>query len=104
MEAERDVITMLKIEFMKDKLGENYEGIITGVLQFGFFVQLRDLFVEGLVHVSSLTDDYYQYVEKQHCLRGERKKQSYRIGDTVRVQVDRVDPVRKRIDFSLAKE
>ncbi len=103
MEAERDVITMLKLEFMKDKVGENYEGIITGVLQFGFFVQLRDLFVEGLVHVSSLTDDYYQYVEKQHCLRGERKKLAYRIGDTVRVQVDRVDPVRKRIDFSLTK-
>ncbi len=55
MEAERDVITMLKLEFMKDKVGEVYDGIITGVLQFGFFVQLRDLFVEGLVHVSSLT-------------------------------------------------
>ena len=70
MEAERDVITMLKLEFMKDKVGEVYDGIITGVLQFGFFVQLRELFVEGLVHVSSLADDYYHYVEKLHCLRG----------------------------------
>jgi ribonuclease R len=104
MEAERDVITMLKIEFMKDKVGEVYDGIITGVLQFGFFVQLNEFFVEGLVHVSSLSDDYYHYVEKMHTLRGERKKRSYRIGDTVRVRVDRVDAVRKRIDFSLAVE
>ena len=104
MEAERDVITMLKLRFMEDKLGEVYDGIITGVAQFGFFVQLRDLFVEGLVHVSSLNDDYYHYVEKLHLLRGERKKRSYRIGDPVRVQVDRVDAVRKRIDFSLSHE
>ncbi len=104
MEAERDVVTMLKIEFMKDKVGEVYDGIITGVLQFGFFVQLNEFFVEGLVHVSSLADDYYHYIEKMHSLRGERKKRSYRIGDAVRVRVDRVDPVRKRIDFSLAVE
>ncbi len=104
MEAERDVITMLKLEFMKDKVGEVYDGIITGVLQFGFFVQLHDLFVEGLVHVSSLNDDYYHYVEKLHLLRGEKKKSSYRIGDTVRVRVDRVDAVRKRIDFSLSAD
>lgn len=101
MEAERDVITMLKLRFMEDKLGEEYDGIITGVLQFGFFVQLREYFVEGLVHVSSLTGDYYHFIEKLHCLRGEKKKSSYRIGDAVRVRVDRVDTIRKRIDFSL---
>ncbi|OGW39618.1 MAG: ribonuclease R, partial [Nitrospirae bacterium GWD2_57_9] len=104
MEAERDVIAMLKLEFMKDKLGEVYEGIITGVTQFGFFVQLREYFVEGLVHVSTLDDDYYHYVEKQHSLRGERRKRVYRIGDIVKVNVDRVDPLRRKIDFSLAKE
>ena len=104
MEAERDVITMLKLRFMEDKLGEVYGGIITGVVQFGLFVQLRELFVEGLVHVSTLTDDYYQYIEKLHCLRGERKKSVYRIGDAVRVRVDRVDTARKRIDFSLVQE
>jgi ribonuclease R len=102
MEAERDVITMLKLRFMEDKVGEVYSGIITGVMQFGFFVQLRDFFVEGLVHVSMLTDDYYHYIEKLHCLRGERRKSVYRIGDEVRVRVDRVDTERKRIDFSLA--
>ncbi len=103
MEAERDVITMLKLQFMKDKLGENYHGIITGVAQFGLFVQLHELFVEGLVHISSLADDYYHYIEKLHCLRGEKLKKVYRIGDTVRVRVDRVDTVRKKIDFSLTK-
>jgi ribonuclease R len=103
MEAERDVITMLKLQFMKDKLGENYDGIITGVAQFGLFVQLHELFVEGLVHISSLADDYYHYIEKLHCLRGEKLKKVYRIGDTVRVRVDRVDTVRKKIDFSLAE-
>ncbi len=101
MEAERDVVTMLKLRFMEDKLGEDFDGIITGVAQFGFFVQLQEFFVEGLVHVSTLADDYYHYIEKQHCLRGERKKRVYRIGDAVRVRVDRVDTARKRIDFSL---
>jgi len=103
MEAERDVVAMLKLRFMENKLGEEYDGIITGVLQFGFFVQLRELFIEGLVHVSTLTDDYYHYIEKLHCLRGERKKNAYRIGDVVSVRVDRVDTVRKKIDFSLAE-
>jgi ribonuclease R len=102
MEAERDVITMLKLQFMTDKLGETYDGIITGTANFGLFVQLHELFVEGLVHISALTDDYYTYIEKLHCLRGEKRKKVYRIGDTVRVRVDRVDTVRKKIDFSLA--
>ena len=101
MEAERDVVAMLKLRFMENKLGEVYDGIITGVTQFGFFVQLRELFVEGLVHISTLTDDYYHYLEKMRCLRGERRKRTYRIGDEVTVQVARVDTASKRIDFSL---
>jgi len=103
MEAERDVVQSLKVLFMRDKIGEEYDGIITGAAAFGIFVQLTEVFVEGLVHVSSLGDDYYHYIEKLHCLRGERKKLVYRIGDRVRVRVDRVDEVRKRIDFSLAE-
>jgi len=104
MEAERDVVAMLKLRFMEDKVGEVYSGIITGVVQFGFFVQLKELFIEGLVHISSLVDDYYHYVEKLHCLRGERKKRTYRIGDTVRVRLDRVDTISKKIDFSLSTD
>ncbi len=103
MEAERDVITMLKLQFMTDKLGETYDGIITGTANFGLFVQLHELFVEGLVHISALNDDYYTYIEKLHCLRGEKRKKVYRIGDSLRVRVDRVDTVRKKIDFSLAE-
>lgn len=104
MEAERDVVTMLKLEFMRDKLGESYDGVITGVVPFGFFVQLTEYFVEGLVHVSTLSDDYYHYIENRHCLMGERRKRIFRIGDKVRVSVDRVDRERKRIDFSLTKD
>jgi ribonuclease R len=104
MEAERDVVAMLKVRFMADKLGEVYEGTITGVTAFGLFVQLKDLFVEGLVHVSTLAGDFYQYIENRHCLRGERRKRVFRLGDGVRVRVDRVDPDRKRIDFSLAED
>ena len=99
MEAEHN--TMLKLRFMEDERGEVYEGIITGVAQFGFFVQLRELFVEGLVHVSALTGDYYHYIEKLHCLRGERKKCAMHL----RLCVDPgVDTIRKRIDFSLERE
>ncbi len=101
MEAERDVVAMLKVRFMQDKLGEVYEGVITGVTNFGFFVQLKDLYVEGLVHISTLTDDYYHYIENRHCLRGERTKRIFRIGDSVTIRVDKVDRDRKRIDFSL---
>jgi ribonuclease R len=97
MEAERDVVAMLKVRFMQDKVGEVYDGIITGVTQFG-------MFVEGLVHVSTLIDDFYHYIENRHCLRGERKKRVFRIGDSIRVRVDRVDSDRKRIDFSLTEE
>lgn len=101
MEAERDVIAMLKVTFMQDKLGEVFDGIITGVTNFGLFVQLKELFVEGMVHISSLADDYYHYIENRHCLRGEKKKRVFRIGDPLRIRVDRVDRDRKRIDFSL---
>lgn len=102
MEAERDAVQSMKLFFMRDKIGEEYDGMITGATPFGIFVQLSEIFVEGLVHVSTLADDYYHYIEKLHCLRGERRKRIYRIGDHVRVRVDRVDTVRKRIDFSLA--
>lgn len=102
MDAERDVISMLKLEFMRDKIGESYDGIITGVTAFGFFVQLTEYFVEGLVHVSTLSDDYYHYIENRHCLIGERKKRVFRIGDRVHVRVDRVERERRRIDFSIS--
>jgi len=103
MEAEREILDRYRARFMKDKLGEEYEGIISGVAAFGFFVELKDIFVEGLVRMTSLHDDYYQYHEKKYCLIGERTHKTFTIGDEVRVRVDRVDVERRHIDFGLVR-
>ena len=101
MEAEREILDRYRVRFMKDKIGEEFEGVISGVTAFGFFVELKDIFVEGLVRVTSLHDDYYQYHEKKYCLVGERTHRTFRIGDEIRVRVDRVDVERRHIDFGL---
>ena len=100
-EATRDVISWLKCEFMLDKLGEEYSGIITAVTSFGFFVELDNIFVEGLVHVSNLQRDYFHFDPIGHRLNGERSGVSYRLGDCIRVKVARVDLDEKKIDFDL---
>jgi ribonuclease R len=104
MEAEREILNRYRVRFMKDKTGEEFKGIISGVTAFGFFVELKDIFVEGLVRVTSLHDDYYQYHEKKYCLVGERTHKTFRIGDEVRVRVDRVDVERRHIDFGLIEK
>jgi len=104
MEAEREILNRYRVRFMKDKTGEEFEGIISGVAAFGFFVELKDIFVDGLVRVTSLHDDYYQYHEKRYCLAGERTHKTFRIGDEVRVKVDRVDVERRHIDFGLIEK
>jgi ribonuclease R len=104
MEAEREILNRYRVRFMKDKTGEEFEGIISGVTAFGFFVELKEIFVEGLVRVTSLHDDYYQYHEKKYCLVGERTHKTFRIGDEVRVRVDRVDVERRHIDFGLVEK
>jgi ribonuclease R len=101
MEAEREIVDRYRVRFMRDRIGEEFEGIISGVTAFGFFVELKDIFVEGLVRVTSLPDDYYQYHEKRYCLVGERTHRTFRIGDEVKVRVDRVDVERRHIDFGL---
>ncbi|MBE9505150.1 MAG: ribonuclease R [Proteobacteria bacterium] len=102
MEAEREIVSFLKTGFMVDKVGETYSGFITGVTSFGLFVELEELFVEGLIHVTSLHDDYYLYDEKGHMLTGERRGKTFRIGDEITVYVDRVDVEKRQIDFKLA--
>jgi ribonuclease R len=102
MEAERDVVELKKVQFMLQHLGEEFNGFITGVTGFGFFVELEELFVEGLVHISTLDDDLYSYIEKQHSLIGRRSKQVFRIGDAARVKVAAVVPATRRIEFVLA--
>lgn len=100
-EASRDVIKWLKTEYMMDKVGEEYDGIISGVTNFGLFVELKDIFVEGLVHITALGNDYYQFDPVKHRLMGERTKQTFGLGDMVTVQVARVDLDEARIDFEL---
>jgi ribonuclease R len=101
MEAEREILERYRVRFMKDKIGEVFEGVISGVTAFGFFVELKDIFVEGLVRMTSLHDDYYQYHEKRYCLVGERTHKTFRIGDEVKVRLERVDVERRHIDFGL---
>jgi len=101
MEAERDVVEMKKVQYMQQHLGEEFDGYITGVTGFGFFVELDELFVEGLVHISTLDDDMYSYEEKQHSLVGRRLRRVYRIGDKARVKVVAVSPATRRIEFVL---
>jgi ribonuclease R len=103
MEAEREILDRYRIRFMRDKVGDVFEGVISGVTAFGFFVEMKDIFVEGLVRVTSLHDDYYQYHENRYCLIGERTHKTFRIGDEVKVRVDRVDVERRHIDFGLVK-
>jgi len=102
-EAERELLQWKKVRFMADKVGDEYEGYITGVAPFGLFVELIEHFVEGLVHVSSMADDYYRFLEQQHVLRGENTRKTYRLGDKVRVQVVRVDMERRQVELGLVE-
>lgn len=101
-EASRDVQAWLKCYFMKNKIGEEFTGIISGVTSFGIFVQLDALFIEGLVHVTDLGNDYFQYDEARHELRSERTGKRYQLTDRVTVEVVRVDIDSRKIDLRLA--
>ena len=102
-DAERELLRWKKVRFMADKVGDEYEGYITGVAPFGLFIELIEHFVEGLVHISSMADDYYRFVEQQHVLSGENTKKIYRLGDKVRVQVVRVDMERRQVELGLVE-
>jgi ribonuclease R len=100
-DAERELMDWRKAEFMADRVGDEFDGIITSVKEYGFYVELKELFIEGLVHISTL-DGVYEYQERKHRLVRERTNRGYRLGDEVRVVVNRVDRVRHLIDFSIA--
>ncbi|MDG1582160.1 ribonuclease R [Pseudomonas sp. GOM6] len=102
-EATRDVVNWLKCEFMQDRVGEIFEGVITAATGFGIFVELKDIYVEGLVHVTALPADYYHFDPVHHRLAGERSGRSFRLGDSVAVKVMRVDLDERKIDFELAE-
>ncbi|HEX7047080.1 MAG TPA: ribonuclease R [Gammaproteobacteria bacterium] len=101
-EATRDAVAWLKCDFMVDKVGEEYDGIITGVTNFGLFVELNEMQIEGLIHVTSLENDYYRHDPAQHRLVGERGGKVYRLSDAIRVRVVRVNPDERKIDFEPA--
>ncbi len=100
-DATRDVVRWLKTEFMTGKVGEEFDGLISGVTSFGLFVELADIFVDGLVHITALGNDYYHFDAAKHRLMGERTGQMFRLGDPVRVRVARVDLDDAKIDFEL---
>ena len=102
-DASRDVEAWLKCYFMRERVGEQFRGSISGVAPFGVFVTLDELFVEGLVHVSELGTDYFQFNEAMHELRGERTGQRFRLTDPLTVQVSRVDLEARKIEFRLVK-
>ena len=102
-EAERELLQWKKVKFMADKVGDEFEGYVTGVAAFGLFVELVDPYVEGLVHVSTMADDYYRFMESAHVLRGENTEKTYRLGDKVSVQVIRVSVEDRQIDLALVE-
>jgi ribonuclease R len=102
-EAERELLQWKKVKFMADKVGDEFEGYVTGVAAFGLFIELVEHFVEGMVHVSTMADDYYRFVEGAHLLRGENTQKVYRLGDKVKVQVIRVNMDVRQIDLGLVE-
>jgi ribonuclease R len=103
-EAERELMEWKKAKFMQDRVGEDFDGLIISVTKFGFFVELADLFVEGLVPLATLTDDRYTFHENTREIIGQRSRRVFRLGDKVRVLVDRIDPVEKKIQFALLED
>lgn len=100
-DATRDVVNWLKCEYMMDKVGEEFPGIISSVTSFGLFIELTEIYVEGLVHISNLAQDYFHFDPTSHQLLGEKTGIRYRLGDSVTVKVVRVDLDEKKIDFEL---
>ncbi|MBI5814192.1 MAG: ribonuclease R [Nitrospinae bacterium] len=103
-EAERQAVKLRQCQYMKERIGEEYDGVISGVIAFGFFVEAVATHVEGLVRITSIADDYYKFDEKGHALIGERTRKRFRLGDMVRIRVENVSVERRQIDFSLVKK
>lgn len=104
MEAEREIVALKKCQFMLPRLGEEFSALVSGVRPFGFFVELDEIFVEGLVHISSLEDDFYHYEEDLQRLIGEHRRRIFQVGLPLRVRLNRVDLPRREIDFVLVEE
>ena len=99
--AERSSIKYKQVEFMKDKLGQVFDGVVSGVTEWGLYVELNDNKCEGLVPIRDLDDDYYEFDDKNYCLLGRRTKRIYRLGDAITVKVAQANLERKQLDFAL---
>ena len=99
--AERSSIKYKQVEFMKDTLGQVFDGVVSGVTEWGLYVELNDNKCEGLVPIRDLDDDYYEFDDKNYCLLGRRTKRIYRLGDAITVKVAQANLERKRLDFAL---
>ena len=103
-DAERELMEWKKVKFMQDRVGEDFQALIVSVTKFGFFVELTDLFIEGLVPLSTLTDDRYTFHENTRQIIGQRTKRKFSLGDTVHVLLDRIDQVQRKLQFALVEE
>jgi ribonuclease R len=103
-EATREVVSWLKCEYMMDKIGQEFSGIISSVTSFGLFIELNELYIEGLVHISALGKDFYHFDAVSHQLTGEQTGKTYRLGDAIKVVLSRVDLDEKKIDFDLTQK
>ena len=103
-DAERELMEWKKVQFMEPRIGEDFDGLITSVTKYGFFVELTDLFVEGLVPLNTLAGDYFTYHENTRQIIGQRTRKTYRLGDRIHVLLDRIDPVEKKIQFAVIEE
>jgi ribonuclease R len=102
--AERELVKLKLLMYLSTRLGEKLDAVITGVADYGFFAQAEKIPAEGLVHISSLVDDYYYFDEHGHALEGKRTKRRFRLGDRVRVEVARVDVQKRMLDFRLVTD
>jgi ribonuclease R len=104
MEAERASIKYKQAEFMKDKVGQLFDGVVSGVIEFGIFVEIIENKCEGMIPIRGLAGDFYEYDEDNYCIRGRRTGKKYQMGDPVKIEVARVNMARKQVDFALAPE
>ena len=100
-QAERASIKYKQIEFMTDKIGKVYDGVISGISTWGIYVEIKENKCEGMIYIHNLEDNIYVYNEKNYCIVGRRTKKKYQIGDNVRIKVVRADLVKKYLDFSM---
>jgi len=102
VEAERDSVKLKQVEYLSERLGQDFTGVISGVTENGIYVLINDIYCEGMVRVSDLKDDYYVYNPEMHCLTGRSKGKKYRLGDSIKIKVTNTDLGRRQIDLTIA--